>query len=379
MSLEVKLRNSIANRALPIPLAVDFTCANGELLALVGPSGGGKTTVLRAIAGLANAEGGRITCGGETWFAGAEAAGSAFQSRSPQQRRAGFVFQDYALLPHLSALENVALPLGAFDRESRTARAAELLKAVNLDGLGARRPDQLSGGQRQRVALARALARDPAVLLLDEPFSAVDQMTRERLKRELVNLRDTVKIPIVLVTHDLEEAMALADRIVVLHHGQVLQTGTPDDVRLRPATRETAHLVGQSNVFQGELMKPATTNSAGHGRIAFGDLTLEVATTGPFKAGDRVDWMIPSESIVLHRRGRPSQGERENPLSGTIVTLAILGEQTAVTVRLDGREGLTLNFRLPTHTARRNELATGIDVTVSLLATDIHLMQPVAP
>ncbi len=375
MSLEVRLRNSIANRVLPIPLAVDFTCANGELLALVGPSGGGKTTVLRAIAGLADVEGGKITCGGEVWFAVSEVSRSTAHSRSPQQRRAGFVFQDYALLPHLTALENVALPLGALDHATRSTRAAELLKAVNLDGLGGRRPDQLSGGQRQRVALARALARDPAVLLLDEPFSAVDQMTRERLKRELVNLRDTVKIPIVLVTHDLDEAMALADRIVVLHRGHVLQTGSPDDVRLRPATRETAHLVGQSNVFAAELITPAMADAGVHGRIAFGDVTLEVAQTGPFKAGDQVDWMIPSESIVLHRRGRPSQGERENPLSGTITTLSTLGEQTAVTVRLDGSQGHALNFRLPTHAARRNELSAGVEVTVSLLASDIHLMQ----
>lgn len=373
MSLDVKLYNSAENRRLPIPLAVEFTCGGGELVALVGPSGSGKTTVLRAIAGLMQPMWGRISCGDVLW---ARSRDPNVHGKEiwlpPQERRVGLVFQDYALLPHLSALGNVTLPLGHLARENAEQRARDLLKAVNLAGLEARKPDQLSGGQRQRVALARALARDPAVLLLDEPFSAVDQMTRERLKRELVNLRDQVKIPIVLVTHDLEEAMALADRIVVLHRGNVLQTGTPDDVRLRPATRETARLVGQPNLFEGRIV--ARAEGTRPGRIAFGRLELEVERIGEFSVGQKVSWMIPSESIVLHRRGRPSQGERENPLSGRIAMLAKLGEQTAVTVDLDGAEDLRLNFRLPTHSARRNELAPGVEVTVSLLAADIHLM-----
>ncbi len=375
MSLDVVLQQKLPTRGLPIRLDIELACANGELLALVGPSGSGKSTVLRTIAGLMRPEAGHITCNGQHWFLGSPSAlekGKIWLE--PQQRRVGLVFQDYALLPHLSALQNVALPLGRLDGRTALARASELLTMVNLDGLENRRPDQLSGGQRQRVALARALARDPEVLLLDEPFSAVDQMTRERLKRELAALRDKVKIPIILVTHDLDEAMALADRLSVMYRGGIAQTGKPEDVRLRPSTQTTARLVGQSNIFGGKLLAPAQGGQPG--RLSFGPHILEVARTNAFKAGETVAWLVSSEYIVLHRRGRPSQGERENPISGTIAAINALGEQTAVTVRLDSLDKHSLNFRLPTHSARRNELAVGQMVTASLLADGLHLMPP---
>ena len=364
MSLEVSL-----DQAAPIALDVRLACAPGELLALIGPSGSGKTSVLRAIAGLLTPAKGRVACNGQVWFDSAQGIWLP-----PQARRVGMVFQDYALMPHLSALDNVALPLAGQDRTLARTRAAELLALVNLDGLAARRPGQLSGGQKQRVALARALARDPAVLLLDEPFSAVDQMTRERLKRELVALRARVKIPIVFVTHDLDEAMALADRVAVMHRGATLQTGAPDDVRLRPENPTIARLMGQTNVFQGRLQAPAS--AALPGQLVFDGWRLDVTATGGFQAGAAVSWLIPSEFIVLHRRGRPSQGERENPLAGKVAALAALGEQTAVGVRLDGASDHILNFRMPTHAARRNELELGSSVTVSVLAGGIHLMRP---
>ena len=203
----------------PIPFAVDIECKAGELLALVGPSGSGKSTILRTIAGLHQPETGFIQCDDELWFDHQQ------QTSVPtQNRHIGFVFQDYALFPHLTALQNVAIALGHIDRGLREARARDLLAQVNLKGLEQRQPDNLSGGQRQRVALARALAREPKVLLLDEPFSAVDQMTRRKLQQELVILRRNIKIPILLVTHDLDEAAMLADRLYVLHKGKTLQT-----------------------------------------------------------------------------------------------------------------------------------------------------------
>ncbi len=351
----------------PIPLDVRFACAAGEVLALVGPSGSGKTSVLRSIAGLLRPVAGRIACNGEIWL---DVAAGIW--REPQARRVGFVFQDYALLPHMTAVENIALPLRGLSALAQRQRAEELLKLVNLEGLEDRRPDALSGGQRQRVALARALARDPVVLLLDEPFSAVDQMTRERLKRELVALREQVRIPIVLVTHDLDEAMALADRISVLHHGRTLATGAPEDVRLRPPTATVARLLGQTNIFQGRVEQ--ATRDAALGRIRFGGIELDVARTGDFAPGAEVSWLIPSEFIVLHRRGRPSQGERENPVAGAVQSITLLGEQTAVAVRLEAVDGAVINFRMPTHAARRNELTVGAPVTLSLLADGIHVM-----
>ncbi len=364
MTLRVALEQTV-----PVALNVQLTCAPGELLALIGPSGSGKTSVLRAIAGLSMPLRGRIACNSETWFDAAMGI-----ARPPQARRVGLVFQDYALMPHLTALDNVALPLGGLTKPAARARAAELLTLVNLEGLEARRPQQLSGGQRQRVAIARALARDPAVLLLDEPFSAVDQMTRERLKRELVALRARVTIPIILVTHDLDEAMALADRVAIMHRGLTLQSGAPKDVRLRPDSPTIARLMGQTNVLNGRLEAPATAEQPG--RLDFDGMKLEVAVTGGYQAGDAVAWLIPSEFIVLHRRGRPSQGDRENPLAGIVQALTALGEQTAVGVRLTGASGHVLNFRMPTHAARRNDLAVGAEVTLSALGQGIHLMRP---
>ncbi len=352
----------------PIPLTVDLQCGADQLLALVGPSGSGKTTVLRTIAGLVTPTSGRIICAGEVWL-DAE-AGIAVP---PQRRRVGLVFQDYALFPHLSALDNVALAVSWPEAAAKRTRALDLLARVNLAGLEDRKPAALSGGQQQRVAIARALAREPRVLLLDEPFSAVDQMTRERLKRELVVLRRSLGCPIVLVTHDIDEALALADRMTVLHRGRTLQSGVPDDLRLRPVSANVARLMGQPNVFSGRVEAIAAGDKPG--RLAWGGRRLDVTTTGDVRAGETVAWMIPSEAIVLHRRERPSAGERENPVPGVIVDLTRLGDQTALTVELSGAgEAAMLNFRLPTHAAKRNELATGVDVTVSLLADAIHLL-----
>jgi molybdate transport system ATP-binding protein len=201
----------------PIPLQVVFELRSGELAALVGPSGAGKTTVLRSIAGLHRPARADISCGGERW-----ADSSTGLWLPPHRRRTGLVFQSYALFPHMSALANVAAALPHMPAKARTERARELLAMVHLEGIEDRRPQQLSGGQQQRVALARALARDPAILLLDEPFSAVDRRTRRALRAELAALHHAIRVPMLLVTHDLDEAMAMADRLLVLDEGDLL-------------------------------------------------------------------------------------------------------------------------------------------------------------
>lgn len=213
--LSVSLRQTGA-----IPLAADFEVAPGETLALVGPSGAGKTTALRAIAGLYHPAAGRIACGGQVWFEGAAGIDLA-----PGARRVGLVFQSYALFPHMTALGNVAEAMLDLPREVREDRAAALLARVHLDGLERRLPRALSGGQQQRVALARALARDPAVLLLDEPFSAVDQPTRRALHRLLGEIRAATPVPIVIVSHDVEDAARSADRICFLRGGTSVEQG----------------------------------------------------------------------------------------------------------------------------------------------------------
>ena len=215
----------------PIPLDLAFAVAPGELVALVGPSGAGKTSVLKSIAGLLRPRDMRIHCAGAAW-----ADSSAGLFVPPHRRRVGLLFQAYALFPHLSARANLEAALGHLPRRSRPARAEALLALVHLEGLGDRKPHQLSGGQQQRVALARALARDPAVLLLDEPFAAVDRRTRRALVAELQALRSSIRAPTLLVTHDLDEARALADRLLVLDRGRLLQEGPPDEVLAAPVS-----------------------------------------------------------------------------------------------------------------------------------------------
>jgi len=347
-----------------IPLDATLTCAPGQTLALVGPSGSGKTTILRCIAGLRRAAEGRIDCAGETWFDAAAGVDLA-----PQRRAAGFVFQSYALFPHLSAQDNVACALTHRPPAERAARARELLARVHLTGLEARNPAQLSGGQQQRVAVARALARDPKVLLLDEPFSAVDRVTRQRLYRELADLRRTLALPIVLVTHDLDEAALLADRMTILHRGRTLQTGAPFDVMTRPADALVARLVDLRNVFEGRVVALPD----GARGVAWGGYALEARIPAAYADGDRVCWAIPVSGVLLHRRDRPSRGERENPVEGVVAECTELGEQTTLTMRVAGTGGL-LWLRVPTHVARRNAIAAGCAVRVSLLAESLHVM-----
>ncbi|MCF8199581.1 MAG: ABC transporter ATP-binding protein [Sulfuritalea sp.] len=367
-ALEVELRQQT-----PIPLDCAFDCAPGELLALVGPSGSGKTTVLRCIAGLHSATEGSIRCGGANWF-------GTGVSLPPQQRRVGFVFQNYSLLPHLSAFDNVMMALGDVSPASRAETARHWLARVHLDGLDGRRPAQLSGGQQQRVALARALARaagGPAalaggVLLMDEPFSAVDQVTRRKLRAELARLRQELAIPIVLVTHDLDEARQLADRMVVLHRGKALQTGSPEDVLLRPCSPAVARLVGLTNLFQGTLIEGdgKTCLEWAGCRLTIADFPSGAAGWAP---GEQVNWVIPPEGVLLHRPDHPSRGEAENPVTGTIIEALRMGSFTQLTLSIPG-EAQPLAFQASSHTIQRNKLGPGQTASVTLLAERIHLM-----
>jgi len=354
----------------PIPLRAELRCAPGQLAALVGPSGSGKSTILRCIAGLHRPAGGEVSCNGRLWFGGGT-------NLPPQQRRAGLVFQSYALFPHVSALQNVMLAAGHLPVERREARGRELLDLVHLTGLERRRPDELSGGQQQRVALARALARDPEVLLLDEPFAAVDRVTRRKLQRELALLREKVRIPIVLVTHDLDEARMLGDTMTILHHGCTLQSGAPAEVMARPLDGEVARLLDLGNVFTATVHEQHDGGS--RTVIDWGGNLLEAARAERFRAGERVDWVIVPEYVILHRADRPSQGDRENPVRGTVRSCVVMGETTSVALQIGHRPDMTIAMNIPTHHARRNRLATGVDVTVSLLAEGIHLMPLAAP
>jgi len=351
-------------QAAPIPLAARIECGPGELLALAGPSGSGKTTCLRAIAGLIRPASGVVRCNGTTWF----------DSRTfllPQQRRVGLVLHSYALFPHLTTFGNVAAALPpTLPAEARRSIVRELLEFVHLGGLEDRLPRELSDGQQHRVALARALARDPQVLLLDEPFSAVDPVTRRRLQHELAEIHRRLKIPIVLATRDLEEAAALADRIVVLHRGATLQSGAPLEVLGHPRTAQIARLVDFHNLYTARVV----AHDSACTRISWLDYELQAPLNEAFAPGIEVCWGILPAHCILLWPDRPSCGAHENAVSGTVGEFLPLGENVAVTLSIDGRRDVELRLSIPTQVATRNGLQAGVAASVSLLRIGIHLM-----
>jgi sulfate/thiosulfate transport system ATP-binding protein len=227
---------------------VSLTVRPGELVALLGPSGSGKTTLLRIIAGLERATSGVVLFGGENAL-----------DRSIRQRRVGFVFQHYALFRHMTVFENVAFGLRVKPREHRPGeteirdRVTRLLELVQLDHFATRYPSQLSGGQRQRVALARALAIEPSVLLLDEPFGALDAKVRKELRRWLRNLHDEMQLTSLFVTHDQEEALELADQVVLMNNAVIEQVGAPEEVYDHPASAFAYEFLGHVNRFECEI------------------------------------------------------------------------------------------------------------------------------
>jgi sulfate transport system ATP-binding protein len=247
MSIEVRnLSKRFGNTVVCDKLTLDIPA--GELVALLGPSGSGKTTLLRIIAGL------EVPDSGTVLFHGADATHT-----DVRERQVGFVFQHYALFAHMSIFENVAFGLRVRPKATRPpekeirAKVGELLKLVQLDWLAERYPHQLSGGQRQRIALARALAVEPKVLLLDEPFGALDAKVRKELRRWLRRLHDEMHVTSVFVTHDQEEAMEVADRIVVMNEGRIEQQGTPDEVYDHPASPFVLQFLGDVNLFHGRF------------------------------------------------------------------------------------------------------------------------------
>jgi len=274
---------------------------SGSLVALLGPSGSGKSTLLRLIAGLEEADAGRI------WITGEEATG-----RSVQDRQVGFVFQHFALFKHRTVRQNVAfgLELRRWKKEAIRRRVDELLDLVQLRGYGGRYPSQLSGGQRQRVALARALAVQPRVLLLDEPFSALDAKVRKELRAWLRNLHDEMHVTTVIVTHDQEEAMEVADRIVVMNEGRIEQIGSPAEIYDQPATPFVMGFVGTVNVLPAGAVpdrssgdgSPVPASEANDGQLFVRPHDLEVHLTPQANT-------VPARLKRLVHMGRDLQAE----------------------------------------------------------------------
>ena len=366
-------------QTLPMPLSGSLHCGPGELVALVGPSGAGKTSMMRVLAGLMRPERGRVVVGQEVWC---DTARGIFVP--PQRRHVGLVFQNYALMPHLSALGNVALSLLHLRSAKRQEQAQHWLDHVGLSReQQSRKPAQLSGGQQQRVAVARALAREPMLMLLDEPFSAVDQMSRQGLYRLLADLRRELHIPIVLVTHDLNEARMLADRLVVMDAGRVLQQGSPSSIHNAPRNARVADLVGIHNRFEGVWLG-AVDGSPGLGRLRWigtgagpDSLTsmseLQVRDKGKIFPGQAVSWIVPSDGV--HLVGRQDQA-RPGEIPAQVVEARHLGEISLVTLQIVAAPGTRLMVTLSG--AQRQGIEVGLTFGIRLDLDMVHVM-PVHP
>jgi molybdate transport system ATP-binding protein len=332
-------RVTVPLRAFQLQLSLDVR----STVALVGPSGAGKSTVLSAIAGLVKPSEGRITCDDETWFDAERRI-----SLAPDRRRVGLVFQDYALFPHMTVRENIEY--------GRRHTADEYLDRFNIRSLEHARPTSLSGGERQRVALARALARDPAALLLDEPLAALDAHTRAEVRAELQQLLGTLEIPTLLVTHDFEDAAALADQVGVIVEGELRQSGTPSELVSRPADPFVASFTG-ANLFRGQ-----PEGSGDSTRIRLTDGT---AITTTDHGNGAVMLAVYPWDITLART-RPDDSAM-NVIAGTITSIAELGNRARVTLG-------PVSAEITVESLRRLGLAVGDHAYASFKATGTRIV-----
>ena len=316
---------------------VGFEVKTGELVALLGPSGGGKSTILRIVAGLESADSGRVWLDGEP-----------VDELPARERQVGFVFQHYALFRHMTVEENIGygLRVRRVAKAERRERVAELVRIMGLHGLGRRLPSQLSGGQRQRVALARSLAPRPRLLLLDEPFAAVDAQVREELRSWLRNLHEEVGVTSIFVTHDQEEAFALADRVLVIRGGRLEQQGTPREILDEPATEFVARFIGNVNVLEGV--------SRGD-EVQVGALRVKVSDAPP------------ASDVRLVIRSYDLKFWRDDAGVASVRRVITLGDRVRVEAVIDGAGPVFAHF------PRRSSLLRGIEPGARIAVSATHV------
>lgn len=310
------LRATLDHSVGPLRLGLSVEVASGRCLALAGPSGAGKTTVLRLLAGTARLQRGRIALDDRTWV---DTTAGTFVD--PEHRHCGYVHQDYALFPHLSAWRNVAYGLHGVSRAQRRVRALELLGRFGLQERAAAKPDALSGGERQRVALARALAAEPALLLLDEPLSALDARNRGAAARVLEELIASLAVPVVLVTHDFFEAAQLADEVAIIDAGQILQRGTPSELAAAPASAFIAD-------FTGAVVLTGTAR--GDGRLTRVELDGGGALSSVDEGSGRVAVTVYPWELTLAPWPPSGADSAQNHLRARITSLTTLGNRVRV-------------------------------------------------
>lgn len=343
-----------------ISLSVD----EGELICFLGPSGCGKTTLLRAIAGLDFQSSGRIIQAGED-----------ISALAPTERDFGIVFQSYALFPNMTVAKNVGYGLNSrkLARSATNARVAELLELVGLPDSGPKYPSALSGGQQQRVALARALATSPGLLLLDEPLSALDAKVRIRLRHEIKDLQRRLGITTILVTHDQEEALAMADRIVVMNHGVIEQVGSPTDIYREPQTLFVADFIGAMNQLPGRAVSATS--------VQLGDMVLDCVAHNLAEGADGIVSIRP-EDVVPHGEGARSSGAPDviananNALDVTVSEVEFLGSYWRVVLTGEklGDAELIADFSI--NAVKRMSVVEGTPLTVELPPDRLKFFPP---
>ncbi len=327
---------------------VDLVVPSRSVTAVLGPSGGGKTTLLRIVAGFDHPDSGTVSIDGEIVAHGAG-------GRAPEERRVGVVPQEGALFPHLSVAGNVGFGLSRHDRRARDARVAEVLELVGLSGSERKRPHELSGGMQHRVALARALAPNPAIVMLDEPFSSLDAGLRAHVRAEVLEALHASGATAVIVTHDQLEALSIADQVAVLLDGRIAQAATPSEVYRFPTTLGVGTFVGEAVVLRGELLRVAasgTDEMVTRARCALGDLPISPAGTPAAQhehhehlaTGAALDVLVRPEQLVLSRHGHgaePAEGA-----DGVVIGRQYYGHDAVVSVLL--RSGAVVTARLQT-------------------------------
>jgi molybdate transport system ATP-binding protein len=353
-ALECSCEARLGQLALDLSLRVEA----GRCLALAGPSGAGKTSVLRTVAGLLRPHRGRVRCGDEVWLDTDRGL-----ARPPDRRRVGYLFQSYALFPHLRGWQNVAYPLRGATRSERRARALELLERFGVGHLADVRPGTYSGGESQRVALARTLARDPRVLLLDEPLAALDARTRASATRTLKRMLAASDIPTLVVSHAFDEAALLGDEIAVIDRGRILQRGTASELAAAPASSFVADFTG-AVVLTG-------TASPGPDGLTSVDLGDGVTILSTASGSGEVGAMVYPWEIELHPVDAPVAGSAQNRLVGRVVSSTTVANRVRVTV--DTGQPVTAEITDPG--ARAVDLAAGKPIALTWKAAATRLIE----
>ena len=356
VNISKKLTNTNSNE---FTLNVEFECGNG-MIVLFGPSGAGKTLTFDCIAGLIAPDKGCIIINDTTYFDSEKKI-----NISPQKRNLGYLFQNYALFPHLTVEENIMFGLPS--KNNAKEKMEEMLDIFEIHGLEKRYPSQLSGGQRQRVALARALITRPKILLLDEPFSSLDYIVRTRLRRDLRKIREIIKIPILLITHNPVEAYTMADTIIVYRSGGIEQIGTPKEIFTKPISKNVAKLVGMNNIFKGEVLEIRNDEVVIQSQekiIAPGIVGLEIR--------EEVAWCIRPDQVMVVREDIPLKKTiAENVFSGKITEIISKGATYLLFIEGD----LDLEIEMLSYAFERLDIEQGKMIRVSLKKSAIHIIK----